>query len=108
MNSLGLSAVPSRAYTLGVLRAMGDCEPILMLAGCDDGYGARWTLAGQQVQPAIARYLMEAGFIAERGRTQFGARCLQLTELGRSFRERGLHWWRSLTWTEKLRVTLLG
>ncbi|NJD26358.1 MAG: hypothetical protein FIB06_13250 [Betaproteobacteria bacterium] len=105
---MGNSAVPSRAYTLGVLRAMGECEPILMLAGCDDGYGSRWTLGGQQIQPAVARYLMEAGFIAERGRTQFGARCLLLTELGRAFRERGLNWWRSLTWSEKLRVTVFG
>jgi hypothetical protein len=108
MDSLRGDHVPCRAYTLGVLRAMGEHEPILMLTGCDDGYGSRWTLCGQQVQPAVARYLMEGGFIAERGRTQFGARCLQLTELGRAFRKRGIDWWHSLTWREKLRVTLLG
>ena len=60
-----------------------------MLAGSDDGYGTRWTLGGQQVQPAIARYLMEAGFVAEEGKTQFGARKLALTADGVRFRDNG-------------------
>jgi len=100
--------IPNRADTLRVLRAMGDYEPIMMLAGSDDGYGSRWTLAGQQVQPAIARYLMEAGFVAERGRTDFGARCLALTPAGRDFRQRGIAWWRGLGWLEKVRAVLFG
>ena len=83
------SPIPNRVETLRVLRLMGDYEPLLMLAGSDDGYGTRWTLGGQQVQPAIARYLMETGFVAEEGKTQFGARTLALTADGVRFRERG-------------------
>ena len=78
-------SIPNRVETLRVLRLMGDCDPILMLVGSDDGYGTRWTLGGQQVQPAIARYLMDAGYVAENGKTQFGARRLALTADGRDF-----------------------
>ncbi len=102
------SAIPNRADTLRVLRAISGHQPVLMLAGSDDGYGTRWTLGGQQVQPAIARYLMEAGFIAESSKTQFGARTLTLTDAGVSFRERGIAWWASLSVVEKLKVMLLG
>lgn len=108
MDSAPEPPIPNRADTLRVLRAMGECEPIMMLTGSDDGYGSRWTLAGQQVQPAIARYLMEAGFIAEHGRTDFGARRLGLTPAGRDFRQRGVEWWRKLGWLQKLRAVLFG
>lgn len=101
-------AIPRRAETLQVLRLISDFEPLLMLTGADDGYGSRWTLAGQQVQPAIARYLMEAGFVAEIGKTEFGARKLGLTVSGNDLRERGIRWWASLGWLDKLKVTLLG
>ena len=100
--------VPRRAETLQVLRLISDLEPLLMLSGADDGYGSRWTLAGQQIQPAIARYLMESGFVAEVGKTEFGARQLGLTESGCAFRERGIRWWNSLGLLEKLKVMLLG
>lgn len=100
-------SIPHRAETLEILRFVVS-EPILMLTGDDEGYGSRWTLGGQQIQPAIARYLMEAGFIAETGRTEFGARKLTLTPSGNLFREKGLIWWASLSLLEKIRVTLLG
>lgn len=99
--------IPHRAETLQVLRFIAR-EPMLMLTGDDEGYGSRWTLGGQQIQPAIARYLMESGFIAETGRTEFGARELTLTPSGDLFREKGLHWWASLSLFQKIRVTLLG
>lgn len=99
--------IPHRAETLQILRFVVS-EPILMLTGDDEGYGSRWTLGGQQIQPAIARYLMEAGFIAETGRTEFGARKLTLTPSGNQFREKGLIWWASLSLSQKIRVTLLG
>ena len=54
------SPIPSRAETLKVLRLMGDYDHLLMLTGSEDGYGTRWTLGGQQVQPGIARYLMDS------------------------------------------------
>lgn len=100
-------AIPHRAETLQVLRFIAS-EPILMLSGDDEGYGSRWTLGGQQIQPAIARYLMESGFIAETGRTEFGARKLPLTPSGDLFREKGLVWWSGLSLLQKIRVTLLG
>lgn len=102
------ASIPLRAETLQVLRLMGDFEPILMLTGDDEGYGSRWTLSGQQIQPAIARYLMEAGFIADTGKTEFGAKTLTLTEAGSQFRERGLNWWAELSFLQKLKVMLLG
>lgn len=100
--------IPNRAETLKVLRLMGTYRPILMLNGADDGYGTRWTLDGQQVQPAIAQYLMKEGFIAETGRTEFGARQLHLTPTGTDFRDRGLAWWASLGFLQRLKVMLLG
>lgn len=102
------SKIPDRVETLRVLRLMGDYEPLLMLVGSADGYGTRWTLGGQQVQPAIARYLMEAGYVEENGRTQLGARTLTLTADGRNFRERGMAWWAGLSAFQKLKVTFLG
>jgi len=99
--------IPHRAETLQILR-MVVSEPILMLTGDDEGYGSRWTLGGQQIQPAIARYLMESGFIAETGRTEFGARKLVLTPSGDRFREKGLNWWAGLSLLQKIRVTLFG
>lgn len=100
--------IPQRAETLQVLRLMGRFEPILMLSGDDEGYGSRWTLSGEQVQPAIARFLMDSGFITDCGKTEFGAIKLVLTEKGCEFRERGLAWWGELNFLEKLKVTLLG
>lgn len=99
--------IPHRAETLQVLRLISS-EPILMLTGDDEGYGSRWTISGQQVQPAIARYLMESGFVAEIGQTEFGARKLALTVSGNQFREKGLSWWSGLSLIQKIRVTLLG
>ncbi len=101
------AAIPHRAETLQVLRLIIN-EPILMLTGDDEGYGSRWTISGQQVQPAIARYLMESGFVAEIGKTEFGARKLALTVSGNQFREKGLTWWGELSLFQKIRVTLLG
>ena len=77
-----IASIPQRAETLQVLRLISEHEPMLMLTGDDEGYGSRWTLSGQQVQPAIARYLMESGFVAEIGKTEFGARKLTLTATG--------------------------
>ncbi len=102
-----LPSIPHRAETLQVLRLIAS-EPILMLAGDDDGCGSRWTISGQQVQPAIARYLMESGFVVEIGKTELGARKLVLTESGLQFRETGLHWWSELNLVQKIRITLLG
>lgn len=102
------ASIPQRAETLQVLRLISEFEPMLMLSGDDEGYGSRWTLSGQQVQPAIARYLMESGFVTEIGQTEFGARKLALTESGNEFREKGLHWWSGLNFLEKLKITLFG
>ena len=101
-------AIPSRAQTLDVLRLMGTSLPILMLQGDDDGFGTRWLLDGQQVEPGIARYLMDEGFIAENGATEFGARRLTLTDAGLQFRANGVRWWRSLGLLERLSVWFLG
>lgn len=100
--------IPLRADTLRILRTMGEHRPILMLRGDDDGYGTRWLLDGEQIQPVIAKYLMAGGFVCDRGSTDFGARCLGLTEAGRSFRARGERWWSGLGFFERLAVTLFG
>ncbi|MBV5300058.1 MAG: hypothetical protein ACOYNF_05650 [Rhodoferax sp.] len=100
--------VPSRAQTLEVLRLMGEYRPILMLKGDDDGYGTRWVLDGQQVEPGIASYLMNAGFLADTGATDLGARKLTLTESGRVLRRNGLLWWDSLGFLQRLKITIFG
>jgi hypothetical protein len=87
---------------------MGDHEPIMMLTGETDGYGTRWILCGQEVGPAIARYLMEEGFIAETGSTEFGARTLSLTDSGTQFRAEGARWWASLSLLQRLRALITG
>ncbi len=93
---------------LQLLRLLDENEPILMLAGDDDGYGSRWIIRGQQIQPAIARYLMNAGYVADTGPTELGARRLALTESGRKFRQDGMLWWNSLGPLQKIKITLLG
>lgn len=103
-----IASIPQRAETLQILRLISDYEPMLMLSGDEEGYGSRWTLSGQQVQPAIARYLMESGFVAEIGKTEFGARKLTLTATGSELREKGLRWWDGLNFLQKLKVTLFG
>jgi hypothetical protein len=100
--------IPNRADTLRVLRLMGNNRPMLMLTGDEDGYGTRWTLEGQQVQPAIARYLMAEAMIAEMGSTDFGAKRLMLTAKGQEFKDEGLRWWAELNLLQKLKVTILG
>lgn len=100
--------IPQRAETLQVLRLISEHEPILMLGSNNNGYGERWTLSGQEVQPAIAQFLMNSGFIAEIGETELGAVKLALTEKGREFRDRGLAWWADLNFLEKLKVTVFG
>jgi hypothetical protein len=87
---------------------MGDHEPILMLTGDADGYGTRWILGGQEVGPAIARYLMDEGFIADTGSTEFGARTLTLTASGTEFRTEGTRWWAGLSILQRLRALITG
>ena len=79
-----------------------------MLPAADDGFGTRWVLDGQQVQPGIAKYLMDAGFVADTGATEFGARILTLTDSGLRFRENGVLWWKSLGFLERLKITIFG
>jgi hypothetical protein len=102
------AAIPHRAETLKVLRLMGKFAPILMLGKHPDDYGTRWTLHGEAVEPAIAKYLMREGYIAENGITEMGARTLMLTASGAEFRADGLRWWQSLRWLEKLKTILRG
>jgi hypothetical protein len=108
MDASGETPIPNRAETLKVLRLMGDYQPMLMLGGEADGYGARWTLDGNEIPPAIATYLMKSGFIAAGGATEMGARKLVLTETGAQFRTDGLLWWSGLGILGKLKVTILG
>jgi hypothetical protein len=81
---------------------------MLMLRGDTDGYGARWTIDGQEIQPAIATYLMKSSFITDSGATEMGARTLTLTETGTRFRADGLAWWAGLGLLEKLKIMLFG
>jgi len=100
--------IPRRAQTLEVLRLIRPQRPLLMLPGDDDGYGTRWLLDGEQVPPAIAKYLMRGGFVADTGATESGARRLELTASGHRLRENGLRWWHSLSFLERLRVRIFG
>jgi len=108
MDSSEKAPIPARAETLKVLSLMGDYAPMLMLVGDAEGYGTRWTIDGQQVQPAIATYLMQSGFVADSGATEMGARKLALTESGAQFRKDGLLWWGSLNLLQKLKVMFRG
>ena len=108
MDSAANSSIPNRAETLKVLRFMGEREPILLLRGDADGFGARWTVQGQEVQPAIATWLTKAGYITDAGATEMGARILNLTEAGREFRTNGLNWWSELSLLAKLKVIVFG
>ena len=100
--------ISNRAQTLDVLRLMGRYRPLLMLPGDDDGYGARWLLDGAQVQPSIAKYLIDGDFVAQTGTTGFGARELTLTESGQRLRDNGLRWWASLSLLQRLWVIVRG
>ena len=73
MDSSPTNFIPTRAQTLDVLRHIGTHRPLLMLPGDDCGFGTLWVLDGQQVPPAIAKYLMRSGFVADAGATGFGA-----------------------------------
>ena len=108
MDSSGKAPIPGRAETLKVLALMGDYLPILMLVGDADGFGARWTIDGQPVQPAIATYLMQSGFIADSGVTELGARKLALTESGAQFCRDGQLWWASLSLWQQLKILIFG
>ena len=108
MHSDGNNPIPSRAETIKVLRLMGDYAPILMLAGDKDGYGARWTIDGHPVEPAIARYLMESDLVVDSGATELGVRKLVLTAAGVEFRKNGLRWWDSLNLFQKLGIMIRG
>jgi hypothetical protein len=100
--------IPDPAQTLKVLTLMGEHAPILMLRGDDDGFGTRWTLHGQQVQPAIAQFLMKSNYLVDTGATEMGARKLVLTEAGIEFRLAGQRWWDSLNFLQRLKITAFG
>lgn len=100
--------IPNRAMTLEVLRHMGTYRPLLMLPGYHDGYGTRWSVDGQQIHPGIAKYLMEGGYVADQGATEFGARRLMLTDAGKRFRANGIRWWQSLGFLERISVRFFG
>jgi len=100
--------IPNRAQTLDVLNHMGTYRPILMLPGDNDGYGTRWVIDGQQVQPGIAKFLLEAGYVVDSGPTEFGARRLMLTDAGKRFRAKGMSWWQRLGFLERLRIRFFG
>lgn len=108
MIASGNTPIPNRAETLKVLRLMGDYAPMLMLGADVDGYGVRWTIDGQPIQPAIARYLMESAYVADAGKTELGARKLALTESGTRFRNDGLIWWTGLSLVQKLKILVFG
>jgi hypothetical protein len=101
-------AIPARFEILELMRLMGRYAPVIMLSGEADGYGARWLLHGHEVQPAIARYLMEQGYLADDGATELGARKLVLTAAGIRFRDDGYAWWNSLGPLQKLKVRIFG
>lgn len=102
------SAIPNRAETLRTLRLMGDYVPMLMLSGDADGYGARWIIDGHLVQPAIASWLMQEGFIADAGATELGVRKLALTADGIEFRRKGVLWWSGLGRLARLQIVIFG
>jgi hypothetical protein len=102
------SEIPARYETLMVLHHLGRGEPFMMLPGDGDGYGTRWTLGGQQVQPAIAQFLMRHAFVRDAGLTELGAHQLRLTPAGRSFHDKGRQWWDGLGFYDKLKVIILG
>ncbi|MBN8476641.1 hypothetical protein [Sulfuritalea sp.] len=104
----GPGVIPNRHETLEVLRLMGRYVPILMLGGDADGYGARWTIHGAEVQPGIAGYLMEQGYLVDSGPTEMGARKLILTEEGIRFRAEGIAWWNGLGILQRLKIRILG
>jgi hypothetical protein len=106
--SVANSSIPDRARTLGLLCLMGRHAPIMYLRGAPDGFGDRWVIQGALVEPAIACWLVEAGYIADRGATELGARRLELTAAGIEFRAAGVRWWRSLSLLVKLRVMVFG
>lgn len=108
MSRQSIPPVPNRAQTLDVLRHMGAYRPILMLPGYSDGYGTRWMIDGQQIPPGIAKYLMGAGYVADTGETETGARRLMLTDSGKRLRTNGIRWWQSLGFLERLRVRFFG
>ncbi|MCM2290387.1 MAG: hypothetical protein NDI67_15290 [Sulfuritalea sp.] len=108
MDAAGNSSIPNRAETLQVLRLMGGDAPLLMLTGAADGFGARWSIDGIPVQPAIARWLMQEGYITDTGATELGARILALTAAGVEFRQNGLLWWAGLGRFARLKVAIFG
>jgi len=102
------SPVPDPAETIKVLSLMGNFAPMLMLRGDADGYGARWSVQGHPVEPAIARYLMELEYVVDAGATEMGARRLTLTESGVRNRTDGMRWWSDLSRWQKLKVRIFG
>ena len=108
MDSSELTPIPNRAETLKVLQLMGNYAPILMLGDDAEGYGTRWTIDGHPVQPPIANYLMQSGYVADSGTTELGARKLALTESGAEFRKDGVLWWNGLSLFQKLKVRICG
>ena len=108
MDSSPTNFIPTRAQTLDVLRHIGTHRPLLMLPGDDCGFGTLWVLDGQQVPPAIAKYLMRSGFVADAGATGLGARMLTLTDSGKRFRDNGVRWWKNLGYLQRLKITIFG
>ncbi|MDA8254827.1 MAG: hypothetical protein M0Z99_04160 [Betaproteobacteria bacterium] len=108
MDAADYSSIPNRAETLQVLRLMGGNVPMLMLSGAADGFGARWSIDRNPVQPAIARWLMQLGYVADTGATELGVRILALTAAGVEFRRRGLLWWAGLGRFARLKIVIFG
>jgi len=95
--------IPHRFWLLVMLRSLAKGETITQ----DTSTSFQSFLDGLPHVAILFQYILEHEWIAER-ESRDGIHFYRITRRGFDFWREGEQWWRSLTWSDRLRVRLVG
>ena len=95
--------IPPRFWLLVMLRSLAKGHPLVVTGPAS----FQSFLDGLPHVAILFQYILEHEWIAER-ESRDGIHFYRITRRGFDFWREGEQWWRSLTWSDRLRVRLVG
>ncbi len=95
--------IPHRFWLLVMLRSLAKGHPLVVTGPAS----FQSFLDGLPHVAILFQYILEHEWIAER-ESRDGIHFYRITRRGFDFWREGEQWWRSLTWSDRLRVRLVG